>query len=86
MPGIGSMTGERAGSQADGPRGHRTGVAVIPRPGRDPVPDGVRFVPVRPALTRHVHVAWRAHADRRPSNHAFIETLRESTPPGLHLV
>jgi hypothetical protein len=31
-------------------------------------------------------VVWRADADRRPSIHAVIEALRESAPPGLHLV
>jgi DNA-binding transcriptional LysR family regulator len=62
------------------------GVAVIPRLGRDPVPGGVRFVPVRPALTRHIYVVWRADADRRPSIRAAIEALRESAPTSLHLV
>jgi DNA-binding transcriptional LysR family regulator len=51
-------------------------VAVIPRLGRDAVPDGVHFVEVRPALTRHVYVVWHAGADRRPSIRAVIETLR----------
>jgi DNA-binding transcriptional LysR family regulator len=54
------------------------GVAVIPRLGRDPVPDGVRFAGVRPALTRQVYAVWRADADRRPSIRAVVEALRRN--------
>ncbi|MET9244582.1 LysR substrate-binding domain-containing protein [Nonomuraea sp. NPDC003709] len=53
------------------------GVAIIPRLGRDPVPDGVRFVEVRPRLTRHIYAVWRTDADRRPSIHAVLRSLRQ---------
>ncbi|MGH3374395.1 MAG: LysR substrate-binding domain-containing protein, partial [Actinoallomurus sp.] len=54
------------------------GVAIVPRLGRDPVPAGVRFAGVRPALTRHVYAVWRADADRRPSIRAVIKALRRN--------
>ncbi|WP_030571429.1 LysR family transcriptional regulator [Streptomyces aureocirculatus] len=52
------------------------GVCVAPRLGRDPMPTGVRTVPVRHRVRRHVYVVWRADADRRPSIRAAVEALR----------
>ncbi|MFF8657080.1 LysR family transcriptional regulator [Streptomyces huasconensis] len=52
------------------------GVCVAPRLGRDPMPVGVRAVPVRHRVRRHVYVVWRADADRRPSIRAAVEALR----------
>ncbi|MFI8436827.1 LysR family transcriptional regulator [Streptomyces sp. NPDC079020] len=52
------------------------GVCVAPRLGRGPVPDGVRLVPVRQTMRRHVHAMWRTDADRRPSVRAAVEALR----------
>ncbi|WP_030794742.1 LysR family transcriptional regulator [Streptomyces sp. NRRL S-920] len=52
------------------------GVCVAPRLGRDPMPAGVRTVPVRQRVRRHVYVVWRADADRRPSIRAAVEALR----------
>ncbi|MEU1814499.1 LysR family transcriptional regulator [Streptomyces roseifaciens] len=52
------------------------GVAVAPRLGRGPVPEGVRVVPVRHTVRRHVYAIWRADADRRPSIRAAVEALR----------
>ncbi|MFD9427443.1 MULTISPECIES: LysR family transcriptional regulator [unclassified Streptomyces] len=52
------------------------GVCVAPRLGRGPVPDGVRLVPVRQTVRRHIHVVWRTGADRRPSIRAAVEALR----------
>ncbi len=52
------------------------GVAVAPRLGRGPVPSGVRVVPVRHTMRRHLYAAWRADADRRPSIRAAVEVLR----------
>jgi DNA-binding transcriptional LysR family regulator len=52
------------------------GIAVMPRLGRGPVPDGVRLVPVQPALVRHVYVVWRADAARRPAVRATVRALR----------
>ncbi|MET8246803.1 LysR substrate-binding domain-containing protein [Streptomyces sp. NPDC005202] len=52
------------------------GVCVAPRLGRGPLPAGVRTVPVRQAVRRHVYAVWRAYADRRPSIRAAVEALR----------
>ncbi|MFK4146085.1 LysR substrate-binding domain-containing protein [Streptomyces sp. NPDC004065] len=52
------------------------GVCVAPRLGRGPLPAGVRTVPVRQAVRRHVYAVWRADADRRPSIRAAADALR----------
>ncbi|MBC2864289.1 LysR family transcriptional regulator [Streptomyces mexicanus] len=52
------------------------GVCVAPRLGRGPLPAGVRTVPVREAVRRHIYAIWRADADRRPSIRAAVEALR----------
>ncbi|TVL89850.1 LysR family transcriptional regulator [Streptomyces sp. SAJ15] len=53
------------------------GVAVAPRLGRGPVPEGVRVVPVRhQTMRRHIYAIWRADADRRPSIRAAVDVLR----------
>ncbi|KOG87108.1 LysR family transcriptional regulator [Streptomyces varsoviensis] len=52
------------------------GVAVAPRLGRGPVPAGVRVVPVRHTMRRHIYAIWRADADRRPSIRAAVAALR----------
>ncbi|MFH8370078.1 LysR family transcriptional regulator [Streptomyces sp. NPDC018031] len=52
------------------------GVAVAPRLGRGPIPEGVRIVPVRHTMRRHIYAIWRADADRRPSIRAAVEVLR----------
>ncbi|MFJ8252017.1 LysR substrate-binding domain-containing protein [Streptomyces sp. NPDC094466] len=52
------------------------GVCVAPRLGRGPVPEGVRLVPVRQTVRRHVHAVWRTDADRRPSVRAAVKALR----------
>lgn len=54
------------------------GVAVAPRLGRGPVPDGVRMVPVRHIMRRHVYAVWRADADRRPSIRAAVGAVRRA--------
>ncbi|GAA3368986.1 LysR family transcriptional regulator [Streptomyces sannanensis] len=51
------------------------GVSIAPRLGRGPVPPGVRVVPVRHAMRRHVYAVWRADADRRPSIRAAVDAL-----------
>jgi DNA-binding transcriptional LysR family regulator len=56
------------------------GTAIVPRLGRCDIPDGVRIVPVRPALTRHVYAIWRAEAARRPAIQAAVAALRASAP------
>ncbi|MFV5997519.1 LysR family transcriptional regulator [Streptomyces sp. NPDC056231] len=52
------------------------GVCVAPRLGRGAVPEGVRLVPVRQKMRRHVHAVWRVDADRRPSIRAAVAALR----------
>jgi molybdate transport repressor ModE-like protein len=52
------------------------GICVAPRLGRDPVPRGVRLVPVIPTLRRHIYAIWRADAARRPAIRAAIAALR----------
>jgi DNA-binding transcriptional LysR family regulator len=54
------------------------GVAVAPRLGRGPVPDGVRVVPVRHSVRRHIYAVWREDGDRRPTVRATVETLRRA--------
>jgi len=54
------------------------GVAVIPRLEADSLPDGVRLVPVRPALHRRVFAVWRAEAGRRPAIRAVVNALKAS--------
>ncbi|MFJ5548896.1 LysR family transcriptional regulator [Streptomyces sp. NPDC093225] len=54
------------------------GVCVTPRLGRGPVPAGVRLLPVRASVRRHIYVVWRADADRRPSIRAAVDALRAS--------
>ncbi|MEU6350741.1 LysR family transcriptional regulator [Streptomyces sp. NPDC047072] len=54
------------------------GVCVAPRLGRGPVPDGVRTVPVRQSVRRHIYALWRADADRRPSIRAAVEALKSA--------
>jgi DNA-binding transcriptional LysR family regulator len=58
------------------------GVAISPRLGREPIPDGVRLVSVRPKLCRRVHVLWRRSAERRPAITAVVRALRGAPPGG----
>ncbi|MEM7049290.1 MAG: LysR family transcriptional regulator [Acidobacteriota bacterium] len=52
------------------------GAAVLPRLGRGPLPEGVRIVPVVPALERQVFAVWRKDAGRRPAITALVDALR----------
>jgi molybdate transport repressor ModE-like protein len=51
------------------------GVAVVPRLGREPLPDGVVFVPVRPTFVRHVYAIWRENSARRLAINATVGAL-----------
>jgi DNA-binding transcriptional LysR family regulator len=51
------------------------GVAVLPRLGRGPAPAGVRLLPVRRSIRRHLYATWRADADRRPAVRAALTAL-----------
>ncbi|MEU2431975.1 LysR substrate-binding domain-containing protein [Streptomyces sp. NPDC007861] len=57
------------------------GVCVTPRLGRGPVPEGVRLVPVRQKMLRHIYAIWRVDADRRPSIRAAVSALRSAATP-----
>jgi DNA-binding transcriptional LysR family regulator len=52
------------------------GVAMIPRLARPPLPEGVCVVPVRPAPTRRVVLAWREASTARPAIAAAVTALR----------
>jgi len=54
------------------------GIAMIPRLARPPLPAGVRVVPVRPAPTRRVVLAWREASAARPAVTAATAALREA--------
>jgi DNA-binding transcriptional LysR family regulator len=51
------------------------GACVLPRLGRDPLPNGVTVVPAEPALRRHVYAAWRTHSGRRNVIRAAVEAF-----------
>ncbi|WP_214404958.1 LysR family transcriptional regulator [Pseudonocardia lacus] len=51
------------------------GAALIPRLGRDPVPPGVRFVPIDPPPTRRVFALWRTSSGARPAVVAVLDAL-----------
>ncbi|MFC5803067.1 LysR substrate-binding domain-containing protein [Streptomyces formicae] len=54
------------------------GVCVTPRLGRGSVPEGVRLIPVRQKMLRHIYAIWRVDADRRPSIRAAVSALRSA--------
>lgn len=54
------------------------GVAVTPRLGRGPVPQGVALVSVHHTLRRHIYAVWREDADRRPSIRAAVAALEKA--------
>jgi molybdate transport repressor ModE-like protein len=54
------------------------GIAVMPRLGRGPVPEGVHMIAVRPALRRNIYALWRTTAARRPAIGAAVSALREA--------
>lgn len=49
------------------------GIALVPRLGRGPVPEGVSVVPLEPTPLRRLYALWRPGAARRP---AITETVR----------
>ncbi|MFJ3336789.1 LysR family transcriptional regulator [Streptomyces sp. NPDC086766] len=56
------------------------GVALIPRLGRGPLPDGVVEVPLDPLPVRRLYALWRQGAARRPSIAETVRTLRAHWP------
>jgi DNA-binding transcriptional LysR family regulator len=55
------------------------GCAIVPRLGRDCVPDGARLVPLRPRQSRRIYAVWRTDAARRPAIRAMVDALVESS-------
>jgi DNA-binding transcriptional LysR family regulator len=54
------------------------GAAVIPRLGREPVPETVRIIAVEPVPSRQVYALWRTSAARRPAVRAVVQALHEA--------
>lgn len=52
------------------------GIALVPRLGRGPVPEGIAVLRLEPAPVRRLYALWRAGASRRPSITAAVDTLR----------
>ncbi len=53
------------------------GPAVIPRLGRDSVPDTVRMVAVEPHLQRHLFATWRTESSKRSAIGAVVGALTD---------
>ncbi|GAA0647288.1 LysR family transcriptional regulator [Streptomyces thermocarboxydovorans] len=51
------------------------GIALIPRLGRGPLPEGVVEVPLDPMPVRRLYAMWRAGAARRPAIAEAVRTL-----------
>lgn len=51
------------------------GYAVIPKLGRGPAPEGVKYVHVLPTLQRHVFAVWRTDSSRKTALRAVREVL-----------
>ncbi|MEV7424197.1 MULTISPECIES: LysR family transcriptional regulator [unclassified Streptomyces] len=56
------------------------GIAMMPRLGRGPLPEGVRAVALDPVPVRRLYALWRTGAARRPAVTAAVETLRRHWP------
>lgn len=55
------------------------GVALVPRLGRGPVPDGVTLKPLDQPPVRRVFATWRADTTDRPAVQATLAALRNAT-------
>lgn len=61
------------------------GVALIPRLGRGPVPDGAVVKAVHPTATRRLFAVWHTDTGQRPAIHAACDALHHASatpPPG----
>ncbi|MEV4438237.1 LysR family transcriptional regulator [Streptomyces sp. NPDC049577] len=56
------------------------GIALLPRLGRGPLPDGVLAVPLEPVPVRRLFAYWREGAARRPAITETVRVLREQWP------
>ncbi|MGP9020736.1 LysR family transcriptional regulator [Streptomyces sp. BR1] len=59
---------------------HGLGIALIPRLGRGPLPDGVVAVRLDPAPVRRLYALWRTGAARRPAITAAVAALQSQWP------
>ena len=60
---------------------HGAAVSLIPRLGREPLPETVRVLPVRdPVPTRQVSLAWRRSMGSSPTIRYLREVLVELAP------
>lgn len=55
------------------------GAALVPRLARDRVPEGVRILTTRPALSRTIHAVCRAGEEDRGAVRACLEALRAAS-------
>ncbi|GAA1303941.1 LysR family transcriptional regulator [Saccharothrix xinjiangensis] len=62
------------------------GAAVVPRLGRDSVPDGVRVLATRPALNRTIHAVTRAEDADRGVVRACVDAFTSAADRFQHLV
>lgn len=61
------------------------GAAVVPRLGRDSVPDGVRVIATRPALNRTIYAVTRSEDDERGAIRACVDALTVASERFQHL-
>ncbi|MBA9001431.1 LysR family transcriptional regulator [Thermomonospora cellulosilytica] len=54
------------------------GDCILPRLGRDPLPEGVAVIRLRRPLSRRIYAVWREEAARRPAICAALDALRAS--------
>ncbi|SES33474.1 LysR family transcriptional regulator [Lentzea albida] len=54
------------------------GAALLPRLGRGPAAEGVRFVPLLPAPRRRVFALWRDSSTNRPACRAALRALQQA--------
>lgn len=60
------------------------GAAIIPRLGREPTADMVRFVPLTPTPIREVSTLWRSSTTTRPAIRATLQALRSAASQTDH--
>ncbi|MFI1968281.1 LysR family transcriptional regulator [Streptomyces cinnamoneus] len=56
------------------------GIALLPRLGRGPLPEGVRAVPLDPVPVRRLFAYWRTGTARRPAVTETVRLLHEQWP------
>ncbi|MGP3949509.1 LysR family transcriptional regulator [Streptomyces sp. 7N604] len=56
------------------------GIALVPRLGRDRLPDGAVALPLDPTPVRRLYAMWRPGAARRPAIREAVRVLRDHYP------